>query len=246
MRYDLKLAGISHSGTESIQVVPLASSRPLVSEREDPQPSDPTPESARETPVVDYGFTDDINRRIEINYDPNSARYKIPKYLRRITDTLFSRATPKEIFMVQMNNISKQRSKKWKSKNKLNAIPQNQRVFKRAFQIGIPGALSLGNFNKNETIIKNEDIAPEEVINMEPAQILPKKSSKQTVVLHKKTNTLKLGKEHSRTESNRLEIENGEPMPLPAIEIKAKNSEPREEVSANDWVLSQLKDVTKI
>lgn len=68
-------------------------------------------------PVMDYGFTEDINNRIEVNYDPNSSKYPIPRYLKRINDGLFSKATAKEIFMVKIETLSKQQ-KSMKSRSK--------------------------------------------------------------------------------------------------------------------------------
>lgn len=93
---------------QRLQEEPL-SSRPLIQEGT-PSPNGQTP--PQQTNIVDYGFGEDINRRIEINYDPESARYPIPKYLKRITDTLFSKATAREIFMVKLESMSKLKSSK--------------------------------------------------------------------------------------------------------------------------------------
>lgn len=243
MQSDLNSDAEPFSGNGSNQVLPMASTRRLVSEIDTPRPITEVEEAARNRPVIDYGFSEDINRRIEINYDPNSARYPIPKYLKRITDTLFSRATAKEIFMVQMDNVSKQRSKKWKSKGKLNFIPPNQKVFKRALHSGGLGPTSMGNMREGKIDPRKQKVPREEVFNMDPAQFKQGKSSKQTVVLHRKSNTLKSGdKEHGRSESNRLEIDEPVQLQPPAVEQKTKK---KDSIGENDdWVLSQCQDVS--
>lgn len=95
-----------------------ASSHGLQSERarlgEEPGPS-----GRPERPVVDYGFTDDINRRIEVNNDPNSSKYPIPRYLKRINDSLFSKATAREVFVIKLERLSQKQRAKVSMKNRL-------------------------------------------------------------------------------------------------------------------------------
>ncbi len=72
-----------------------------------------------ERPVVDYGFTEDINRRIEVNNDPNSSKYPIPRYLKRINDSLFSKATAREVFVIKLERLSQKQRVKVSMKNRL-------------------------------------------------------------------------------------------------------------------------------
>lgn len=55
------------------------------------------PEPNRSEPVPDYGFGEEINRRVEINPDPSKSKYPIPRYLTRIGQALFSKTKSRDL-----------------------------------------------------------------------------------------------------------------------------------------------------
>lgn len=183
--------------------------------------------------MVDFGFSDDINRRIEINYDPTSAKYPIPKYLKRITDSLFSKATAREIFMVKLDSMSKLKSsKKWKSKGRLPlaAIDSSKKSFKRSQKDEAPDteekkppqpqpkAPVQANLQNRDSIM-----APSKLV-MDNSILHKRNVSQKSQIVNEKSkilpNKLKVG-----TQANELPVSS-------KVEINSKDK-----IFPNDWVL---------
>ena len=113
---------------------------------------EPVAGGAAERPVVDYGFTDDINRRIEVNNDPSSSKYPIPRYLKRINDSLFSKATAREVFVIKLERLSQKQRAKVSMKNRL-----VQQAGKKASALLSKKALEAGRDAKPREALKREE-----------------------------------------------------------------------------------------
>lgn len=107
---------------------------------------------APERPVIDYGFTEDINRRIEVNNDPNSSKYPIPRYLKRINDSLFSKATAREVFVIKLERLSQKQRSKVNVKNKL-----GQLAAKKSIPLLSKKSLDQNKAVKKRDFLKHED-----------------------------------------------------------------------------------------
>ena len=192
----------------------------------------PTEAVATERPPVDFGFGEDINRRIEINYDPESARYPIPKYLKRITDTLFSKATAREIFMVKLDSMSKLKSsKKWKSKGRLPlATLESKKSFKRSVKEGLP-EIEEADHRVAETSQKAERIVTDGAPAANAMQ--QSKLALGNSILHRRNNSQKSQRVSMKADQgqNKLQIADRKPdSPTPILEDKRKEQQ--------DWEIS--------
>lgn len=217
--------------------MPLASNRPLIA-RINEEPIMPTGRETRHVPVVDYGFTEDINRRIEVNFDPKKARHPIPLYLKKISDTLFSKATAREIFMVKIDSLSNKPSRKWRSKGRLSSKPPELKgkTFKKAYHRNKQNVVSKLDLpiKKEDESIDDSNPNPDVGLNINsPKKLLQSPNEKGRRLMAKKskiekdnpTSNLKVEKVQGSIDKNHSD--------------SGVNSENRE------WILTEMNAVAK-